>query len=324
MMKVVGPLRVIGFVLLTLCSGGLASEGVELIADASFARGLRVKDRDGKEVLIRWGDDTNAPVWRTAQHFSKSCIADVAHQAFRPGGFTFRDDYALLDIHPVERDADVIAGLNAFREYGGEYRAKGDPWPHLYLSQPVGSPGGHLDGRCPSIAEMERLDFSIGVRLLHDRRNIREGHKPTVHAAQFVFFLTIQNLTRKSPGFGDYYHFGVLLYDDRKPVTTLHAMHDGGSTKKPATEKLIYDVGTKPFTDKVVVSGQWVDIGGDLLPHITAGLGEAWRRGYLPASTNLADYRVGSVVMGWEIPGLNDAAMAFKGLRATAIRRGGR
>jgi hypothetical protein len=104
-------------------------------------------------------------------------------------------------------------------------------------------------------------------------------------------------------------------------VTALHAMHDGGSPKKPATEKLIYDIGVKPFTDKVVAVGEWVDIRGDLLPHIVAGLEEAWRRGYLPASTNPADYRVGSAVMGWEIPGLNDAAMAVKGLRATARLR---
>ncbi|HPA19696.1 MAG TPA: hypothetical protein PLU30_18250 [Verrucomicrobiae bacterium] len=315
----------VGFAVLSLNSGIWAAAGtVELIADAGFHWGLRAKDRDGQERVIRWGESTNAPVWKTAQHFSKSCIVDVAHQAFRPRGFTFKDDYALLAFHPGDEGADLVAGLNALREYGGVYRAKGDPWPHLYLSQGVASPGGHLGDRCPSIADMARLDFSIGVRLLYDHRNIGAGYDRTRHAAQFVIFLTIQNLARKSAGYGDYYSFGILLYDDRVPVTSLHAMHDGGSPKKPATEKLIYDVGVRPFTDKVVASGQWVDVVGDLLPHIIAGLGEAWKRGYLPASTNLADYRVGSVIMGWEIPGLNDAAVAVKDLRATAVLRDGR
>lgn len=298
-----------------------AAGDVELIADATFAWGLRTKDREGNERLIRWHDGTNAPVWQAIQHFSKGCIADPLHQTVHPGSFTFRDDHAMLAIHPEGLGADFVAGVNASNEYGGVYRAKGDPWPHLYLSQRVGNPRGHLGERSPSIADMSGLDFSISVRLLHDHRNIRDGYSRSVHAAQFLFFLTIQNLTRKSPGYGDYYWFCISLYDDRKPVTALHAMGDIGSSKKPGTQKLIYDIGVMPFTDKVVAEGEWVDIRGDLLPHIVAGLAEAWGRGYLPASTNLTDYRVGSVVMGWEIPGLNDAAMAVKGLSATARLR---
>lgn len=310
--------------LFPLAPGAWAADTVELIADVAFARGLRAKDREGNERLIRWNDETNAPMWQAVRHFSKSCIADPARQTARAGGFTFQDDYALLAIHPEGQEADFIAGVNAFKEYGGVYRAKGDPWPHLYLSQRIGNPRGHLGDRTPSIADMARLDFAISVRLLHDHRNIKDGHSNMIHAAQFLFFLTIQNLTRKSTGYGDYYWFGISLYDDRKPVTALHAMRDGGSPKKPGTEKLIYDIGVKPFTDKVVAEGRWVDIRGDLLPHVVAGLEEAWKRGYLPASTNMADYRVSSVVMGWEIPGLNDAAMAVKGLRATAVLRDGR
>jgi len=56
------------------------------------------------------------------------------------------------------------------------------------------------------------------------------------------------------------------------------------------------------ITSEVVADGHWVNLQGDILPHILAGLQEAWKRGYLPASQNLSDYRIGSLVMGWEIP----------------------
>lgn len=61
-----------------------------------------------------------------------------------------------------------------------------------------------------------------------------------------------------------------------------------------------------------------MDVHGDLLPHVIVGLNEAWRRGYLGDSKNLSDYRVGSAVLGWEITGLNDAAMAVRNLRCQA------
>lgn len=57
---------------------------------------------------------------------------------------------------------------------------------------------------------------------------------------------------------------------------------------------------------------------GDLLPHIVSGLREAWKQGYLSASQKLADYRIGGLVLGWEVTGLNDVAIAVRDLRATA------
>lgn len=291
---------------------------LELIADPSFVRGFRVPDRGMKEQVIRWSKETEAPVWKVAQHGSKSCVADEAFHRVRPDGFAFKDEWAWLEVRPREHEADLVLGLNALREYEGRYREPGDPWPHLYVSQRISSPGGHLAGESPNLAQLLDLPFSARFRLLYDYRNIAEGHNPRIHAAQFLFFLTIQNLNRKSAGYGDYYWFGVAFYDDREPVTGLHAMADKGSPKKKGTGKYIYNVGIQPFTDRIVASGDWVDLRGDLLPHVLAGLRESWANGYLPGSSDIADYRLGSVVTGWEIPGLNDAAVALKNLRLSA------
>ena len=295
------------------------TNAVELITDPQFAWGLRVEDRHKKERFITWNTGTRQPIWHVFQGATKSCVADAAFHTFPPGGFTFRDDYLWLAIHPQGSEAAVIAGMNALREYGGVPRALGEPWPHFYLDQRISNPDGHLGEGSPSIADIVRLDFTTSVRLLYDHRNAKAGYDQTLHAAQFVFFLTIQNLNHKSPGYGDYFWFGINLYDDRRPVTQFFAMRDPSWAKKKGTDKLIYDVGVRPFTDQIVGGGKWVEVRGDLLPHILAGLNETWKRGFLADSKDPKNYRIGSTYLGWEIPGLNDAAMAVKGLSAVAV-----
>jgi hypothetical protein len=111
------------------------------------------------------------------------------------------------------------------------------------------------------------------------------------------------------------------LYDSRQDVTTLSAMQDKGSKKKQGTDKFIYNVGIAPFTSEVVGQGNWVSVRGDLLPFFRTGLQQAWRLGYLTASKDMDDYRIGELNLGWEITGLNDAAMALKDFSVTATRR---
>ena len=294
------------------------AQTVELIADRSFQRGLEVKDRAGKEQVIAWNANAAPPIWNTAQHHSKSSFADKAFQTLTTNGFYFKDNYEMLAIHPTNADADVICGVNGDHEFGGVLREPGDPWPHLYLEQRISGPRGHLGATAPTLADIKKIDFAVSIKLLFDRKKSGPTYSRHVHAAHYLFFFTVQNLNHKSTGYGDYYWFGIALYDDRYAVTALSAMQDKGSAKKKGTNKFIYDIGMKPFTDKVVAAGDWVSVTGDLLPHIIAGLQECWRGGYLTASQNLADYGIGGCVVGWEVTGLNDVAIAVKGLRATA------
>jgi hypothetical protein len=308
---------IIGIPLLAVANLGAASATtVELIADAEFRRGVRATEADGADHVVQWwGSDD--PVWRINHHHSQSSFLNRAAYRIHPQGFVFEDEFSSLVVHPVDGSADIVLGVNASREFGGAYRKAGEPWPHAYLTQRISAPRGHLGAQAPAISELEAVDFTVDVRLLHDRRNLAAGHNASIHAAQFVCFFTLQNLNRQSPGFGDYCWFGVLLYDDRHLVTRRKAMRDRGSALKRGTEKLIYDVGIAPFTLEVVGQGNWVSVRGDLLPHFRAGLREAWKQGYLPASQDFKDYRVGGLVIGWEVTGLNEVAMAVRGLRAT-------
>lgn len=310
--------RVVPFLALWL-PAHLVAQSVDLITDTAFQRGLQVKDRAGKPVEIRWDQQAAPPVWHTAQHHSQSCFADAAGRKPVVRGFNFKDQWQLLCVYPDDVAADFICGVNGAAEYGGRWRAKGDPWPHLYLEQRISGPGGHLGKDAPSLAALARLNFAINLKLLHDQRPDSPQRDAHTHAAQFLFFLTVQNLNRQSKGYGDYYWFGINLYDDRKPLTTLYAAQDRGSAKKKGTDKFIYSLGLDAFTRQIVAKGDWVPVTGDLLPHILAGLQESWKRGYLTDSRELTDYKIGGAVLGWEVTGLNDVAIAVKGLRAKAM-----
>jgi hypothetical protein len=298
------------------CSGAEGEKTLDLIADPSFQRGFVAKNPTGDQRQIVQWNQAQPPVWATAQHSSKSSFADLHHYDFHANGCSFRDEYQSLLVHP--QDGDIVFGVNGLREFGGVYREKGAPWPHQYLHQRISNPAGHLGEASPRLTEMQRLDLTIRVRLLYDHENRGPKYDPHVHAAHFLLFFTVQNLNRRSKGYGDYYWFNIALYDSRSKLTSLFVMQDKSSPQKKGTEKLMYDVGIAPFTSAIVADGNWVTVQGDLLPHICAGLQEAWKRGYLPDSHDMSDYRIGEAILGWEVPGLNDVAISVKDLRVAA------
>jgi hypothetical protein len=305
------------FLLLALVLCAASAQAVELIADPTFQLGFTTKDRDAKERTIRWKGSAK-PLWNVVQHYSKSCLADSQYQTSHGDRFRFQDDQQSIQVHPADSEADLILGVSAYKEFGGIYRQSGDAWPHLLMEQRIANPRGHLGESSPRLSAMERLAFAIRVRLLFDRQQQGPHYDPHLHAAQFNLYFTVQNLNRQSKGYGDYYWFGVGLYDSRHALTSLSALQDKGSKKKQGTDKFIYNVGIAPLTSEVVGQGKWVSVRGDLLPFFRTGLQEAWRLGYLTGSKDMADYRIGELNLGWEITGLNDAAMAVKDLSATA------
>jgi len=84
-----------GFLAFVLCAA--TASALDLVSDPEFHEGFCVKDRAGKEQVLRWNDDkSQMPTWHTAQHYIKSCFADTAFCKFRKNGLTFRDDHECL------------------------------------------------------------------------------------------------------------------------------------------------------------------------------------------------------------------------------------
>ena len=152
-----------------------------------------------------------------------------------------------------------------------------------------------------------------------DSTVIRDGYDKNLHAGHFLIYFTVQNLNKNSPGYGrEYIWLGVQIYDDRTEHPPLYINHDAG------TQTLIYSLAYDSVAAKSTHTKEWVNFDVDLYPHILKALDEAWSRGYLSSSHDLADYKIGGMNMGWEAPGLNIVDMKVRNISLVAEYRPGK
>ena len=290
---------------------------IKLLDDTQFERGFTVwSPKPGshvKEGSLRPNKDAPEPVWGLAQWHSRFTLAGAESQRMPDGAIRFADGAKSVTFFPSGSEADVAFGLLGTIEYEGKAPKPGDPWPHLLAERKLAAD--------PSITELEALPLAVQYRLVEERVSRPEGFTPRRHTAQFVFYITVQNRNRQSPGFGDYYWFGVPMYDTRYPIPKAHKAMDVGSDRKPATGKFIFNPGGDKYTSQSAHDRQWVTIERDLLPLVREGLETAWQRGYLEDSHNSADYRLGGMNTGWEVTGPIDVEMQLRGLRLDAVMK---
>ncbi|HOQ84296.1 MAG TPA: hypothetical protein PLQ89_01140 [Phycisphaerae bacterium] len=287
---------------------------IQLLQDPSFARGFQVFDpKLGKHVVrgkLQPQPAIGEPVWGLAQWSSRWSLADAQPERLATGAVRFADPAKSVTFCPTTgSNAGLVFTLSAGREYDGRFRKSTDPWAHLLAEQRFQV---H-----PRIVDLERLRFRIRCRLLAAKDYAPAGANLPGQAAQFLAYLTVQNLNRESPGYGDYLWFGVPIYDSRYRTPVRHAAADIG------TGKFIYNPPGTAYTSESLHDGQWVSIDRDVLPLILEGLRTAWDQGHLKHSRELADFRLGGFNIGWELPGTLDVSMQFDGLGIEATLKNG-
>ena len=292
---------------------GSVTDSVELIFDRHFRRGFSALDPESGAVVgaLVPGFASGAPAWELGQWGSATTLSAASPTTLPSGAVRWEDSYGAVTLGPSgSEEADLIFRVNAFAEYGGVYRTGSETrtWPHL-LGQQRLSPPGNLGPGCPPISQLTSLRFSTEARLLRDERHIGAGYDSGRHAASFLIYFTVQNLSAPgAPGYGDFLWLGLTVYDDREPRPGLYVAGD------EASGKLIYNIGLTPLTPGSLTDGAWHRLEADLLPHVRLALEAAWDRGLLTDSRDLADYRIGGMNIGWEIPGLNDAEVQVRDL----------
>ncbi len=284
--------------------------GTELVRDPHFQTGFEVcAPAPGRKVVIgkltRAGA-TELPVWTLAQWSSRFALGTTAPAVEAGGALRFANEAKEVIVAPAGHDAaDLVLSVNGSAEYGTRARRQGEPWVHLLVEQSFS---------CPlTLHEMSAVPVRLEARLRSVRKVDTADYTPQLHAAQFLMYLTVQNLNRESAGYGDYYWFGIPIYDDRWPHISRAAHGDKG------TGKLIYTPGSARFTTASVQGGTWVTLAADVLPDLVDGLRLAWQRGFLPDSQNLADYRLGGMNLGWEVPGVFDVSGQVRGLSVRVV-----
>jgi len=313
-------IRITVFVLSWLTSGFAAPQDhadrvVPLLDDTRFERGFIVwSPKPGRHVrqgVLRPSDSAPEPVWGLAQWHSRFTLAAAKREQLPSGAMRFSDGAKAVTVFPQGNEADASFALTGSIEYDGRAPQPGDPWPHLLAERKLLA---H-----PAVTELESLRMAVRYRLAKADVHRPDGFDLRLHTAQFLFYITVQNRNQQSVGFGDYFWFGVPMYDTRYRLPRAHKAVDRGSDRKPASVKFIFNPAGKRYTTQSAHDGDWVTIEKDLLPLIREGLETAWQRGYLQDSRKMDDYRLIAMNTGWEVTGPLDVEMQVAGIRLDAV-----
>jgi hypothetical protein len=304
-----------GFLMMLGCGGlVLPSTGAEreLIRDPHFQNGFQLLEpRPGKRVVYGQCGALGAgrPAWDLAQWSSRfpvqppECFSDN-----QIAGCTNTAKRVLVGVAGSPA-ADLSLAVWASSEYGSHpRRSTGEPWVHLLVQQDFENP--------PLLGELAALHFRLEARLKHSSLATTNGYSPSLHAAQYLVYLTVANRNPDAPGFGECFWFGIPVYDNRSRVVPPYEARDFGDTKL-----FIFTLGSDHFTGKSTHDGQWVRFQKDLLPLVRQGLERAHAKGFLMGSKDLADFRPLGIFIGWEVPGVFDVDLQIRDLSLVAVAR---
>lgn len=294
----------------------------ELIQDLNFSRGFIITkfhanssggaiagsfDYAGKKA-------PGAPVWGLGQW---GCRFDFTKAATTEGGFE-RDgnliryeDVSKLVCIDAAKTGCIRLAIKGSNEYGknvaGEWIDRMDPaqnWPHNIIGQDIS---------CISIADAKRLFMEIDYTVNSCERKVKTAADPSMHAAQFQWFITLSNNNKDSADFGSAMWFGFNMFDTRSIGTTPpgYQAYDGG--KEDNTGMFIYMFSLKDaaldenntVTLPTSVIGRRRSIKVDILPFIKTALKVAVEQGAM-LHTNIQDLGIGSTNVGIELPGSYD------------------
>ena len=331
----------------------IASASESLLQDSAFAQGYEVMsplrdiytDHSRTEVIQQFQATGKKPFWRLVQWGSHKTLAKALPELLSDGSKRWAVTeminhqmvlYKSVTLNPAGTVADssdhaavITLELNAEAEFNHSYLSSSDEyWPHLLLVQ---------NPKTVKLGKYQTLTLSLDARLLFDERNIGNAYNSHLHAARFLISFLVRNTLS-----GDSFWLNIPVYDDRFRQSSFgcqkclssdncyvpQSLHDAGkwlcpfdgerwskASEKQGTHRMLFRVPSAAITSDHIEDGQWVHYTVDLIPYIKAGIQAARDQGKSPGfSASLLFYNLNLFTMGWEITGLNHAAMEVKNL----------
>lgn len=248
------------------------------------------------------------PIWTIAQWSSNFDIMidgynlnrsndGLVNEIVSNGKLVYGEEVPAKRVQVDSRDGSIYLESNCQVEYT-QPRVSSDPWVHLLLEQSFGNNGNEL----VFIKDLKSLYVEANYTIEKFEDIMGETANPNVHAAQLVWFITIQNRNINSSGYGRYIWFGIPLWDNRSvgKQTAVYSAHDKG------TDTLIYSMASSDYLK--YNGGVIPDINEkakakvDILNIVTNAFNNAKDKGYL-ANTNFEDLAIGGTNFGFEMPG---------------------
>lgn len=302
-------MKICNISLVLLCGigivGAIDNNGIELIRDRQFSNGIGIQSPTPgtRNVIgkISTENSKSKPIWNLAQWNSKMPFTNYVVKDIN--NFCISNVAKWICVKKYDDGSvSVSLGVDSRYEYKTLRKKSSEPWDHLLIQQQiVGS---------PSIPEISKAVLSMDFRLLETQTFKPEGFSPSMHTAHFQIVFTINNVNKKSPGYGDFLWFVIPIYDVRYELPPEYIARDFAETRG----KLIFSPGAAAYGIKPLKVGEWQTLNCDIRPSIERAVKTAWERGYLQDSKDLSDYKICHLNLGWEVPGLNRVCIEFRNL----------
>ncbi|RZM28536.1 MAG: hypothetical protein EOO88_08545 [Pedobacter sp.] len=281
----------------------------EIITDTRFMNGVNLIGESSArpeviDTLYPFGKTKMQPVWKMPQWATRYNLKGVKPK-IKKDTVIYENDGKKVSFFKAKNR--TLIGLEVFGS--NEYvkpRVPNQEWPHLLLEQRT--------NQMP-IAQMRKLNYKISAKLMYSDNLTGTSYDPGLHAAQVTLYLLVQNVNKASSGLGDYFWFGLPLYDSRNKALEEYAAQDLG--KEDATKKFILNVASNELFSGSLHQKQWIHIEKDIYPLLIKAFNTAKANGYLK-TTSVDDIAIESTNVGWEIPGTFNAGIQFQNLKLTA------
>lgn len=276
----------------------------EVILDRGFNNGIKVlghasSDPAPIDTFFPFDASMETIHWLLPQWGTKLVMQDITPQLIGDTIFYSNPAKKVSFVTNKEQTIEITLQVTASSEYERP-RIMSEEWPHLLLEQYFTTP--------LRLIEVEQLIYQTRCKLLHCINRMGDDYRSDLHTAQFSQYFTIQDNNKASENYGDFFWFGLPLYDYRYKNTELYAALDMG--KDDASNKFIYSVASGDIFERTLHDKQWVDIEKDILPFIKEAFETARKRGYLSGS-KFEDLVVSTMNVGWEVPGTFDCALTL-------------
>lgn len=293
------------------------SELVQLFRDHNFEQGFGLKSvvEGASPVVVGVLDcgkkDVNSR-WRIAQWWSRFSLEGVEPVFLPSGGVEYSNEGKTFRWEPDQDGVNVLTlYVKGYNEYEGKIRPDGAGWPHLLIEQ-------HFD-QTLYIHKLKSLFVHYEVLITECINYIsKEEYDPQKHCAHVVSFFAIGNRNRDKKSYGQYFWFGMPIFDSRYDIPPAYQAKDAPSdpdAEKKGTGMFIYEVDGRELWDRNINDGKWHMMEKNMLPYILEGFYVAREHGYLE-DADLEDMALNSFNMGWEVTGPYDAGVKLKNISA--------
>ena len=303
---------------------------IQLMPDTHFqkgftAMGLMDKTESHEPVgQLVCGHPEETPRWRLCAWCSRFSFADpTLNTVHNPAEGIYLFENPSKRVHVDTNQGMIGLDLMASKVYDRPRPDLDTPWAHLLIETDFTSMENPAT-EC-RLCNLSSLQMSMQCRLVYFQGD-RSVQDDEIHAAQFVFFLVIQNRNPKSEGYGEMIWFSIPVFDNRHEMIERSIAYDAGTKAlMVSVDPHSYLSETNNFwRDGRIAAGPdspWVQVKADILAELKDAYQQARQRGYIP-HTQFEDLYVGGMNTGWEIPGVYDARMDIKDLRLDGVYEG--